>query len=315
MHNTRKKNLERALCLSVDYILSRQHADGSWVDWELPPGQSSTWATAYVGGKLTSLDNHYRDRASSATARASQWLAGKMFPDGGWGYNEHVDSDADSTALAILFLASAGRTVHDSSYSRLEGFQCEDGGFATFRGRPDLGSWATSHPDVTPSAVLALTTKYSTTSQSVNRGLQSVLDKRTSAGIWKSFWWTTFLYSTERSLSLFEAVRLDIDLQVTRKTLLHTRPQNPFESALLLSSLLWLPDIAKDEDVWPLVDQLVEDQAPDGSWSSRPMLRVTRRDCLEPWKPGDPDPLFRDQNRLFTTATVMDAFSNLHKLV
>ncbi|MHB1793970.1 MAG: hypothetical protein ACYCPO_03295 [Acidobacteriaceae bacterium] len=111
------------------------------------------------------------------------------------------------------------------------------------------------------------------------------------------------------------SLQLDIDLQVTRNTLLHTRPQTPFESALLLSSFLWLPDIAKHQDVWPLVDQLIEDQASDGSWCSRPMLRVTRRDCLEPWKPGDPDPLFRDQNRLFTTATVMDAFSNLYKLI
>lgn len=315
MPNTRKKNLERSLCLSVDYILSRQHADGCWIDWALPPGQSSTWTTAYVGGKLTNLGSRYQPRAANATACASQWLTSKMFADCGWGYNEQVDSDADSTALAILFLASAGRTVPDSSYSCLESFQCEDGGFATFRGRPNLGSWATSHPDVTPSAVLALTTKYATTSQSVNRGLQFVLEKRTSAGIWKSFWWTTSLYSTERSLSLFEALQLDIDLRVTRNTLLHTRPQTPFESALLLSSLLWLPDTARDQDMWPLIDQLVDDQAPDGSWSSCPMLRVTRRDCLEPWKPGDPDPLFRDQNRLFTTATVMDAFSNLHKLI
>ncbi len=94
-------------------------------------------------------------------------------------------------------------------------------------------------------------------------------------------------YSTERGLSLFEAFRFDIDLQVTRKALLRTRPPNPFESALLLSSLLRLPDIAKDRDVWPLVDQVVEDQSPGGNWSSRPMLRVTRRDCLEPWRPGD----------------------------
>ena len=103
MHNTRKRNLERALCLSVDYILGRQHADGSWMDWELPPGQSSTWTTAYVGGKLTSLDTHHRDHVCCATDRASQWLTGKMFSDYGWGYNEQVDSDADSTALAIYF--------------------------------------------------------------------------------------------------------------------------------------------------------------------------------------------------------------------
>lgn len=315
MHSNRKRNLERALGLSVEYVLSRQHADGSWVDWNLPPGQSSTWTTAYVGNKLTGLSSHLRDRASCATAHASEWLTKNMSPDCGWGYNEQVDSDADSTALAILFLVSTGKNVPELSYACLGNFQCEDGGFATFRGRQNLGSWGVSHPDVTPSAVLALTTKYGATSQAVNRGLQFILNKRTSAGIWKSFWWTTFLYSTERSLSLFEAVRLDIDLKVTRKTLLHTRPQTPFESALLLSSLLWLPDIAKDQDVWPLVDQLIEDQAIDGSWSSPPMLRVTRRDCLDPWKPGDPDPLFRDQNCLFTTATVIDAFSNLHKLL
>jgi hypothetical protein len=315
MHSDRKKDLDRALGLSIDYILSRQHAAGNWIDWDLPPGKSSTWTTAYVGGKLTGLSPHLRRRTCEATGHASEWLNGKMSSDYGWGYNEEVDSDADSTSLAILFLASDGRMVQDSSYACLESFQCEDGGFATFRGRPGLGSWAVSHPDVTPSAVLALTTKDGARSQAVNRGLQFVLDRRTSAGIWKSFWWTTFLYSTEKSLSLFEAVRLDIDLQVTRKTLLHTRPQHPFESALLLSSLLWLPDIAKDQDVWPLVDQLICEQGADGSWSSGPMLRVTRRDCMEPWKPGDPDPLFCDQNRLFTTATVMDAFSNLYKLL
>ncbi|MHB1935455.1 MAG: prenyltransferase/squalene oxidase repeat-containing protein [Acidobacteriaceae bacterium] len=315
MHSDRIQSLERALGLAVEYILSWQHPDGSWIDWDLPPGQSSMWTTAFVGGKLTGLVSHLRDRTSNSTALASEWLTENMFPDCGWGYNEHVDSDADSTALAILFLAAEGRNVPDSSYACLKSFQCADGGFATFRGHPDLGSWAVSHPDVTPSAILALTTKYGATSEAVDRGVHFVLNRKTSAGIWRSFWWTSFLYSTERSLSLFEAVGLDVDLKVTRKTLLHTRPQHPFESALLLSSLLWLPDVAKDEDVWPLVDQLVEDQGPDGSWRSRPMLRVTRRDCLEPWKPGDPDPLFRDQNHLFTTATVMDAFSKLYQLL
>ena len=106
------------------------------MDWELPPGQSSTWTTAYVGGKLTSLDTHHRDHVCCATDRASQWLTGKMFSDYGWGYNEQVDSDADSTALAILFLASAGRHVSDSSYSCLEAFQCEDGGLQLFEADP-----------------------------------------------------------------------------------------------------------------------------------------------------------------------------------
>ncbi len=45
------------------------------------------------------------------------------------------------------------------------------------------------------------------------------------------------------------------------------------------------------------------------------MLRVTKRICLTPWKPGDPDPLFGDQNHLFTTATVIDTISKVYRLL
>ncbi len=83
---------------------------------------------------------------------------------------------------------------------------------------------------------------------------------------------------------------------------------NSFERALLLSSLLFFPR-GRERAILDLLDQLVESQEADGSWESAPMLRVTRRDCFEPWKPGDPDRLYCDQNRLFTTATVLEALS------
>lgn len=303
--------LERVLGLSLEYILSQQRHDGSWVDWDLPPGESSIWTTAFVGCRLRSLPAGFRERASVSTGLASEWLYGRMFPDSGWGYNEEVGSDADSTALAILFLASEGKNVREACYACLQSFQGSDGGFATYRGRPDLGSWAVSHADVTPAAVLAMMTKYGVASATVDRGLQFVLNHKTPAGIWQPFWWTSFLYSTDMSLSLLRAVRLNIDLRGTWETLLHTCPQHPFESALLVSSLLSLPRCTRDRDIWPLVVTLIENQASDGSWRSGPMLRVSRRDCLEAWKPGDPDQLFSDQNHLFTTATVLDALSKV----
>ena len=45
--------------------------------------------------------------------RAAQALAATQNDDGGWGYNEDVPSDADSTAWALLFLARMGR--HEAS--------------------------------------------------------------------------------------------------------------------------------------------------------------------------------------------------------
>ncbi len=312
MHGDPIKGLKRALALSLEYILSRQSHDGSWTDWDLPPGQSSIWTTAFVGCKLTSLSGSLRERASVSTDLGSQWLKERMFPDGGWGYNEEVGSDADSTSLAIQFLSSEGRSIPQGCYARLQSFQCADGGFSTYRDQPDLGSWAVSHADVTPSAVLAMMTKGDPDSETVDRGLQFVLNHRTSAGIWQSFWWNSFLYSTERSLSLLHAMGMNIDLRVTQETLLHTRPQHPFDSALLVSSLLWLPGNPQDQELADLVDELIQNQKSDGSWESGPMLRVTRRDCFETWKLGDPDKLFRDQNHLFTTATVIDALSKVY---
>ncbi|MFZ0662888.1 MAG: prenyltransferase/squalene oxidase repeat-containing protein [Acidobacteriaceae bacterium] len=311
MHRDRANNVERALALALDYILGRQGRDGSWIDWDLPPGQSSTWTTAFVGCKLIGLRSSLRSRASGSIHRASQWLKDRTFADNGWGYNDTVESDADSTALAILFLTSAEQSVREGSYACLQSFQCADGGFATFRGLPNLGYWAVSHADVTPSAVLAMMTKYGVESETVDRGLQFIVNRKTLAGIWHSFWWTSYLYSTETSLHLLRAGGRNLDLRATRKTLLGTRPRHPFESALLLSSFLCLPDVVEEEHIWPMVDRLLEDQQADGSWRSGPLLRVTRRDCLEPWKQGDPDQLFCDQNRLFTTATVTETLSKI----
>lgn len=312
MNCERTKGLERVLGWSLEYILSQQRRDGSWVDWDLPPGESSVWTTAFVGCRLRGLPPGLRERASVSTGLASEWLDERMFPDSGWGYNEEVGSDADSTALAILFLASEGKRVREASYACLQSFQCTDGGFATYRGHPDLGSWAVSHTDVTPAAVLAMMTKYGVAGETVDRGLQFVLNHKTPAGIWHPFWWTSFLYSTEISLLLLKAARLNMNLRGTRETLLDTCPQHPFESALLVSSLLSLPRCPQDHDIWPLVVELIEDQASDGSWRSGPMLRVSRRDHLEAWKPGDPDQLFSDQNHLFTTAMVIDALSRVY---
>jgi len=308
----RIKSLERVLGSSLEYILSRQRRDGSWGDWALPPGESSIWTTAFVGCGLKSLPTGLKERAWVSTGLASAWLEERIFSDGGWGYNEEVGSDADSTALAILFLTSQGKKVSDVCYECLLSFQRADGGFATYRGPMDLGSWGVSHADVTPTAVLAMMTKYSVASTAVDRGLQFVLDHKTAAGVWQPFWWISFLYSTEVSLSLLKEVGLNIDLWRTRETLLETTTQHPFESALLASSLLLLSGISLDEEIWPLVAALVEDQASDGSWRSGPMLRVTRRDCMEAWKPGDHDRLFSDQNHLFTTATVLDALSKVY---
>jgi len=234
-----------------------------------------------------------------------------VFADGGWGYSEQTGSDADSTALAILFLLAEGKTVPAACYSFLQALQGPDGGFSTYPRSGIAGSWGMSHGDVTPTVIRALLARYGRRAETTERGLDYVVKTQTSSGVWKSFWWTSFLYSTEASLALMNDIGLKMDPGQTRVTLLASVCEGAFEKALLLSSLLHLGPRQLDLETWRLIDELLNDQERDGSWRSCSILRVTRRDCFEPWRPGDSDTLFADTNRLFTTSTAIEALSRV----
>jgi squalene cyclase len=170
-----------------------------------------------------------------------------------------------------------------------------------------------SHGDVTPTAILALLTRYGMNAEIVERGIDYLVKTQTSSGVWESFWWTSFLYSTEASL----AVRNDADFKInsprTRKTLLSAAYKGAFEAALLLSSLMHLNPKLLEAEALRLIEELLHNQEPDGSWRNNPILRVTRRECFDPWRSGDSDTLFADTNRLFTTSTVVEALSRVYE--
>ena len=305
----RRALLRESIASGLDYVLGLQAGDGCWTDWELPPGSSSTWTTAYVGYQLRSLPADDRVRAADPIRLAARWLLGKQFAEGGWGYNEAVEADADSTAYAILLAASAGETPLEEAFTRLVAFQCPDGGFSTYRFQGSRNSWVASHADVTPIVLFAFLTKYPRGSSVVSRGLDYVLQNRTSAGLWNSFWWDSCLYSTEANLSLLCALGIPINTGETKKSLLREKPRSAYEIALLVSSL---SSLDADASAWESVEQLTAQQQSDGSWKSEPSLRVTRRDCYEPWRCANPGALFADPKRLFTSATVIAALSKVY---
>lgn len=298
--------LERSIALGVDLLLSRQSVDGSWTDWDLPPGSSSTWTTAYVGYRLCSLPQHLKASAAPHVLAAANWLLANASANGGWGYNATVGPDADSTSFAILFLASAGRRAPERAYAHLASYQRPDGGFATYLPEDGFGSWTASHPDVTPVALLALLTQGIPDCRALRAGIDYVLRQQTPEALWHSFWWESFLYGTEASLSLLHTAGVEGAAPSTLSRLL---PTNAFETALLISSLLYLDPSGLHDVVLDLAGRLVAQQHPDGGWEAAPILRVTRRDCFEPWKSDAPGPLFSDPRRLFTTSTVLHALS------
>ena len=304
-----ERHLRKSISAGLDYILTLQATDGHWTDWNLPPGTSLAWTTGYVGFKLDSLPEDWSEKAASVRLAASNWLLRNQFPDGGWGYNESVGSDADSTAFAILCLTSAGLKAPDSAYNHLTQYHCSDGGFSTYYCDDIRNSWGVSHPDVTPVVLRALLTTHSTGESVVSDGLKYVLGQKTKEGIWNSFWWDSHLYSTEANLSLLTAVKGQHDLNVTEKVLCQLGPAKVFEVALLISSLLHLATPRARAVVAPLLEQLIRQQQPDGSWISDSILRIVNRDCFKPWACANAGPVFSDPQRLFTSSAALAALS------
>jgi hypothetical protein len=303
------RGVEKAVRDCVGFLLGHQSESGCWTDWDLPPGRSSPWTTAYVGARLAELPGDVKASPGPALRAGARWLLEHERDGGGWGYDDRVACDGDSTAQAVLFLALEGIPVADATRARLLGFEQPGGGFSTYAPDEGLGSWGRAHPDVSPAAAQALLKLSAARDPAVERTVQYVVTARTPNGLWNSFWWSSPLYATRASLSLLRAVGTPIDLEATRGALRRLAPANSFERALLLESLHLAAGARENDLVNTLAMQLVEDQLDDGSWESAPVLRVTSRDCSAPWECTNPGRLYADPDRLFTSATVLSALA------
>lgn len=208
----------------------------------------------------------------------------------------------------MLFVCAAGATPDDQNYERLLGFQQPDGGFATYEADEGLGSWGSSHPDVSAVAARALLSPRPPAGAALERVIAYVARQLEVTGLWNSFWWCSPLYATQACLALAAATYVPVDPSRTRRVLSSLTPDNSFECALLLDCLNDLGDVPgrrADE----LIQRLSADQLADGSWPSTPILRIPDRDCTAPWERPTSAPVYADPGRLFTSATVLRALS------
>lgn len=299
------------MCTSVErgleYLRVSQANAGFWSDWQLPPGESKMWTTAYIGYRLSSIPPWYDALIDEPLTRAQAWLRASKFPDAsGWGYSEKTGPDADSTALALLFLRKRGGDPADGA--ALHAYQQTDGGFSTYTPTESYGAWVQSHAEVTATALLALLPTPFSRTRGMAAGMRYLQEHRRADGLWNSYWWVSCLYATQAALVILHAAGEEFDGGRMVSALSRVPVSNAFESALLLLCLLQLGDAGK-----PLAKAeartLQAAQMPDGSWPSRPILRLTPREMSEPWLCQQSGPFFTDHKRLFTTSTVLAALA------
>lgn len=283
------------------FLLSRFLPDHGWADFHLPVGSSTSWVTAYVADVWFRITG-YRTRPDlqDVSRRAAELLRQVRRPEG-WGYNERTPCDADSTALAVIFLRRVGDAL-PYAHQLFDRYQNADGGYATYSREDYGGGWVLSHSDVTPTVVRARYESYS--EYGVRRAVALIRSSRLKSGLWPSYWWHTPLYATATSL---QTLKLAGRKSAGDRGLLGIEPENNFESALLVQSLSHVGSQT------PAAESLVLDllcrQRPDGSWAPGAWLRVTDPQVRWPWL--DPNASGRRylDDGVFTTATALSAIA------
>ena len=186
----------RAIQTGLRFVLDRQAPDGFWRDYELQPGPSDVWATAWIGWCLAQC------RSDDATFRSARFAAVRAVAasavPGGWGYNRSTGPDADSTAWACRLFAAHNAPVADMAVEALEPYLDSGGGAHTFR-EAGVGSWGDPHAEVTPMVGLALAEAGSRSPLIAALRSRVVLDQGAD-GDWTGFWWGTSVYATAWSL-------------------------------------------------------------------------------------------------------------------
>jgi squalene-hopene/tetraprenyl-beta-curcumene cyclase len=331
----RNATVSRALAHGTRFLLQKQGRDGLWRDFLTPAGEASSWPTGFIATSL-----HLADCAASALGRAAAALFVSQNEDGGWGYNEEVPSDADSTACVLRFLALMG--LHGGGCRRagccLASHQsAQSGGIATYaepgpiRRFMGVGPWMSfrgwchPHCEVTATAGCALAALGDGWSHEAQAAWRYVGLRQRSDGSWCSYWWSSPHYATLQAVEF--AVSLDQHGAASRAGEWAIRCQDDdggwsvpdagtsvFATALSLSVLL--KTRAHVRPIQRAIDRLAAFQQEDGGWPSHPIMRIPH--------PGVRDPdgrrsrrllrlgrgiVIADQHRTFTSAACVAALA------
>jgi squalene-hopene/tetraprenyl-beta-curcumene cyclase len=314
------------------FLLARQGRDGLWREFVTPAGEASQWPTGFIGTALPLTGD-----TADALETAADTLSASQNLDGGWGYNEDVPTDADSTAWVLRFLTRVGRdgSVCRRAASCLIGHQrSQNGGIATYfeagpiRRFMGLGcwvpfwGWCAPHTEVTAVAGHALTGSSPTAAQAAWHFVRS---RQRRDGSWSSYWWTSPHYTTLQAVEFALSVG---DWAVVRRAVAWTITSqgdtggwnipgvadSAFASALAVSTLLQAN--ADHDHVERGVRRLIELQEADGGWVSYPIMRIPLPPDRDPnregpWRPvqfGD-GVVVADQHRTFTSAACVAALA------
>jgi squalene cyclase len=317
-----RRAIDRGIAFLAEGVSRR--TDGLWHDYLRPDGSagSNVWASAFIAAKVGDIPAARRLAASVVTA-----LLERQRPRGGWGYDDHLLEDADSTAWVLLAAKSAGvhlsRSVVIPALQFVLSHQRPSGGFVTYgpEGLELFGDiagrdgWFTPQPCVSAAAVAALTS-YATPDLPALSEAVAFVEQAAVAGLWGAYWWHGPMYGTHHAVAALTKVgrlpraqaRATASAIVVRRNAdggwdgMHPRRSLVFPTALALSTLVELQ--ADQQSFSASAGLLMAHQHTDGSFRASAELLVPGGD--------GPTTMTMVDRGYFTTACALKA---LHQYV
>lgn len=295
-----------AIDRGIQFIRNSQHPDGSFRAFLLLPGASVSWITAHLALLFENIPG-----TAPLCLTAAKYLEATGALNGGWGFNDLVRNDIDSTAQALMVLQRHSLALPPAAVEAVLAAQSPSGGFATFlpsgKDRLPASGWETPHPDVTLIVVELL--RRLGVHEAARRRAIEWLATQAGGGRVLAYWWSSRAYSLWAENFSGTATE---DTRTQAQQMLFACRTAPYLPMLLsvvatqnCQDLAWRAPVAT----------LLAAQARDGSWPCTPCLRVTDRGEYLARKDAR-GRVHRDSRRLFSTAhsvAALSLFSRLHE--
>ncbi|MCB9754790.1 MAG: terpene cyclase/mutase family protein [Myxococcales bacterium] len=217
----RHPRLDDAIARAAGYLARAQgrEDDPRWRDYTDAEGRkgSNVWAAAFIAAHVGEVAETRPLAASAARA-----LLRHRRLSGGWGYDDALLEDCDSTAWVLLAARRARVHVDRRLLIRALRFILEHqqgcGGFVTYGPEgaalfgqiPQRDGWFTPQTCVSAAALAALAIYTPAELPARERAATYLEGQIDSAGLWRPYWWCGFTYATYHATwGLRAAGRLD----------------------------------------------------------------------------------------------------------